>query len=476
MVSRIRAYIRDNRMIEPKDRVLAGLSGGADSVCLLFVLLELRRELDFELFCAHVNHNLRGEESARDEAFVRELCRAQGVPLVCRSCRVRERAEEEGRSLEEMGRICRYEAFGEIAGEQGCSRIAVAHHADDQAETMLFHLFRGTGIRGLSGMRPVRGKVIRPLLILESKEIREWLAERGIAWCTDSTNQSEDYTRNRIRRTVLPCAREQVNPGAVRHMAETARELWEIEDFLGEKTEEAFRLCVRREDEGCFLLEEVFARFRPVIARRVLLLCLKETGGLRDVERRHTELLWKLFEQGTGSSLDLPKGRRAVREYKGVWIGRRSAERDESGSARPAVPGSCRTGAYIWTFSLENADKSQIIPKKTYTKWFDYDKIIQCLEIRKRRPGDYLEINKEHGRKKLKDFLIDEKVPAREREKLWLLADGSHILWIPGMRISEAYKVTEHTIRVLKVQLCGGNEDGREDQGDDFGRRRGCED
>ena len=353
MVSRIRAYIRENRMIEPKDRVLAGLSGGADSVCLLFVLLELRRELDFELFCVHVNHNLRGEESARDEAFVRELCRAQGVPLVCRSCRVRERAEEEGRSLEEMGRICRYEAFGEIAGEQGCSRIAVAHHADDQAETMLFHLFRGTGIRGLSGMRPVRGKVIRPLLILESKEIREWLAERGIAWCTDSTNQSEDYTRNRIRRTVLPCAREQVNPGAVRHMAETARELWEIEDFLGEKTEEAFRLCVRREDEGCFLLEEVFARFRPVIARRVLLLCLKETGGLRDVERRHTELLWKLFEQGTGSSLDLPKGRRAVREYKGVWIGRRSAERDESGSARPAVPGSCRTGAYIWTFSLE---------------------------------------------------------------------------------------------------------------------------
>ncbi len=193
MVSRIRAYIRENRMIEPKDRVLAGLSGGADSVCLLFVLLELRRELDFELFCVHVNHNLRG-----DEAFVRELCRAQGVPLVCRSCRVRERAEEEGRSLEEMGRICRYEAFGEIAGEQGCSRIAVAHHADDQAETMLFHLFRGTGIRGLSGMRPVRGKVIRPLLILESKEIREWLAERGIAWCTDSTNQSEDYTRNLI--------------------------------------------------------------------------------------------------------------------------------------------------------------------------------------------------------------------------------------------------------------------------------------
>ena len=140
-------------------------------------------------------------------------------------------------------------------------------------------------------------------------------------------------------------------------MAETARELWEIEDFLGEKTEEAFRLCVRREDEGCFLLEEVFARFRPVIARRVLLLCLKETGGLRDVERRHTELLWKLFEQGTGSSLDLPKGRRAVREYKGVWIGRRSAERDESGSARrlcpdPAVPVRI-SGHFHWKMQIK---------------------------------------------------------------------------------------------------------------------------
>ncbi len=460
MVSQICAYMRENRMIEPKDRVLAGLSGGADSVCLFFVLLELRRELDFELLCVHVNHNLRGEESDRDEAFVRELCRKQGVPLVCRSCRVRERAKEEGRSLEETGRICRYEVFREVAEEQGCSRIAVAHHGDDQAETMLFHLFRGTGIRGLSGMRPVRGAVIRPLLMLEREEIREWLRERGIAWCTDSTNESEDYTRNRIRHAVLSCAKEQINPGAVRHMAETARELREIEEYLEERTEEAFRLCVRQEEEGYYLFEDIFARFRPVIAGRVLLRCLEETGGLRDVERRHVKLLKELFRQGTGSSLELPKGRKAVREYEGIWIGREAVDGEDIGSVCPSIPGSGRAGEYTWIFSLENSYKSQIIPKKTYTKWFDYDKIVQCLEIRKRKPGDYLEINRAHGRKKLKDYLIDEKVPARERDKLWLLADGSHILWIPGMRISEAYKVTEHTTRILKVQLCGGNEDG----------------
>jgi len=462
--SQVKQYVEKHEMIKPGDKVIAGISGGADSVCLLFMLLFLKEELDFSLAAVHVNHNLRGEEALRDEEFVRRLCEEQGVPLTVRSCQVRERAEREHLTLEEAGRACRYEVFEEEAERQGCSRIAVAHHGDDQAETMLFHLFRGTGLKGLGGMEPVSGKVIRPLLCTGREEILEWLETRGISWCTDSTNEEETYTRNCIRRKILGCAKERINPQAARAMCRTAEELRELEAYLEEETDKAYRLCVRREDKGCFIFREAYKGLPSVIGSRVLRRCFGETGGLKDVERIHIRLLENLLEKQTGSSLDLPGGRRAIRDYQGVWLVRESADPEKTEEKAevfsPEIPGIYVVDGETWQFSLENAEKYQIIPEKTYTKWFDYDKIVKSLEIRRRRPGDYLEINREHGRKKLKNYLIDQKIPARERDRLWVLADGEHILWVPGRRISEGYKVTENTRRILKVQIVGGSENG----------------
>ncbi len=472
MISRIRTFISKNQMIRPKDKILAGISGGPDSVCLLFVLQMLQKELDFQLMAVHVNHGLRGQEADRDQAFVEKLCREQEIPLRCVSMEVRERARREKLTLEEAGRLCRYEVFAQEAQRYGCNRIAVAHHGDDQAETMLFHLFRGTGLRGLAGMEPKRDRLIRPLLCVERREILEWLREQGLSWCEDSTNQQEAYTRNRIRHSILICAREQINDGAVRHMMGTAEELAEIEHFLEESTQRAARLCVREERNGCFIFEEAFDQLPSLLKGRLVRFCLAEQGdGLKDIERQHIEMVKELFGKHTGSWLCLPGGRRALREYGGVALTREEPGEQQDMGALPLVeiPGSCRTGEKTWIFSLENAQKNQIIPEKTYTKWFDYDKIENYPVIRRRMPGDYLEINREHGRKKLKDYLIDQKVPVRERGRLLLLADGSHIIWIPGMRISEGYKVTEDTRRILKVQIYGGEEDGREDPSDDSG-------
>jgi len=466
MVSRIRAYIQEKHMIQPRDNILIGISGGADSVCLLFVLLKLQRELELKLAAVHIHHGLRQEEADRDAAFVKQLCQEQNIPLYTHHCRVRERAEREKLSLEEAGRLSRYEIFEEEARRLGCQRIAVAHHADDQAETMLFHLFRGSGIKGLSGMAPVRGRIIRPLLCVEREDIIDWLRERNISWCMDSTNNGQDYTRNRIRHSILPCAKEQVNVRVVNHMAQAAEELAEVDSFLEEEVKKAFRLYVREEDAGCFVFEEAFVHLHPLLAGRMLRRCLAENGGLKDVDRLHIRMLLELMEKQTGSRLHLPGGRMARRDYKGLHI---FMEKDiepiqeKVKGVCPKVPGECSAGTYTWVFSLIDKEKEQIIPEKTYTKWFDYDKIEKYLEIRGRMPGDYLEINREHGRKKLKAYLIDEKVPAREREELLLLADGHHILWIPGMRISEAYKVTKETRRMLKVQLYGGSEHGGAD-------------
>ncbi len=465
VLSKIGAFVREKQLIRPKDRVLAGVSGGPDSVCLLLVLLELKAELDFEVTAVHVNHGIRGEEALRDQRFVEKFCGERGVPLECVSRKVQDRALKEKLTLEEAGRICRYEVFREEANRTGCSRIAVGHHGDDQAETMLFHLFRGTGIRGLAGMEPERNGIIRPLLCVERQEILEWLRERRIPWCTDSTNLEEAYTRNRIRHTILPCAREQINEGAVRHMLRTAEELSEIERYLEEETGKAYAMAVCREEEKRLILEKPFGELSPLLADRVIRRCLGELeGGLKDVERNHIDLVKSLFDKQTGSSLSLPGGRRALREYEGVGLGREEPKRETDMETEfcPQIPGVCTVKEKKWLFFLEKAQKIQIIPEKTYTKWFDYDKIENYPVIRRRRPGDYLEINRNHGRKKLKDYLIDQKVPVRERDELFLLADGSHVIWIPGMRISEGFKVTEDTRQILKVQIGGGEENGRE--------------
>ncbi len=467
MLDRVRAFTEKYQMIRPGDRIVAGISGGADSVCLLFLLKELCGEKGAALSAVHVNHCLRGAEADGDEAYVRELCGSLEVPLSVRSFDVQGRAKREHLTLEEAGRLCRYEAFAEEAERLGGARIAVAHHAGDQAETVLFQLFRGSGLKGLSGMSPARDNIIRPLLCAEREEIETWLTGRGIAWRTDSTNLSMDYTRNRIRGDILKTARESVNAKAIRHVAEAAAELGEVEAFLERKTAEAYRLCVREEDGARFVFTNAFSMQDPLIGSRLLRRCMVELGGLKDVERVHIEMLRELFEKQTGSRMDLPGGRSARREYEGVRLSRsekparqQDGEKTSPISFCPEIPGSVAIRGQKWKFTLYPEEKIEIIPQKTYTKWFDYDKIKKCLEIRGRKPGDYLEINRAHGRKKLKAYLIDEKVPVSERDELLLLADGAHIVWIPGHRISEAYKVTEETRNILKVQISGGNEHG----------------
>ena len=468
MLDQVRAFAEKYQMIRPGDRIVAGISGGADSVCLLFLLRELCREKGATLSAVHVNHGLRGAEADGDEAYVRELCGRLQVPLSVRSFDVKGRSLREHLTLEEAGRLCRYEAFAEEAERLGGARIAVAHHAGDQAETVLFQLFRGSGLKGLSGMSPVRDEIIRPLLCVEREEIEGWLTRRGIAWRTDSTNLTMDYTRNRIRGDILKTARECVNAKAIRHVAEAAAELGEVETFLERKTAEAYRLCVREEDEARFVFANAFSMQDPLIGGRVLRRCMSELGGLKDVERVHIGMIRELFEKQTGSHADLPGGRSARREYGGVRIScgekparkRAGAEDASPTPICPEIPGVVAIRGQKWEFTLLTAEKNEIIPQKTYTKWFDYDRIKKCLEIRGRKPGDYLEINRAHGRKKLKAYLMDEKVPAAEREELLLLADEAHIVWIPGYRISEAYKVTEETRNILKVQISGGNEHG----------------
>ncbi len=449
------------------------MSGGADSVCLLLLLSELGRDIGLSLTAVHVEHGIRGEESRRDAAFVEDLCRNLGVGLELFHVDVPRYRDEDGLSTEEAARELRFDCFLQACEAHGADRIALAHHANDCAETMLFHLSRGTGIRGMCGIRPVskRGDitVIRPLLGLTRAEIEDWLTARGQTYCTDSTNADVAYARNRIRERVVP-ELEQINAQAVPHMQRLSGQLVEICDYLDETAWEAGRDVFSLENDGdepgdgltgnpvVLIRIAPFLEMHPVLQRHLLLLLIGlVTGGRKDITSVHVEQVLHLMTADVGAQTSLPGRVRAERNYETVVLNGEETNEQPSEEKELMIPGETvlENGLHFSTEIFEFTDFSQKIPKKPYTKWFDYDKIDFAVCLRNRRPGDYLQTDADGGHKKLKKFFIDEKVPSSERDRVCLLADGDHIMWAVGYRISEAYKVTSDTKRILCVTVCG---------------------
>lgn len=455
MYKKVKAFVEKNRMIGAGDTVVAGVSGGGDSMAMLYFLWEYKRDRDFTLLAVHVNHGIRGAEALRDQRLVEDACRRLGISCLVKEYDVPAAARERKLGLEETGRLLRREAFQEAAEpflEKGRTvRVAVAHNRNDLAETMLHHLARGTGLRGLGGMDAVSGRVIRPFLCLERREIDDYLREREIPHVLDSTNLSDDYTRNRIRRHVLPLLEQEVNERAVAHLAEASLLLRQADEYLTAQARALLEECVRPEG-GYFLGEDFFSR-EPILKSCAVLEAAAVLAGRRkDLTSVHVEQVLELYEKQSGRRAELPWGVTARRTVSGVVLERRapSSESREEEMWELPVPGelSCPLGRFsAKIFSYEG----QKILQKKCTKWLDYDKINRNIAVRTRRSGDYLIINREGNRKKLKKFLVDEKIPAQERDRLPLLACGPEVLWIAGGRMSEKYKITSGTQRVLEL-------------------------
>ena len=469
MLKKVRDYMREHEMTAPGDAVIVALSGGADSVCLLTVLKQLVTP-EFLLRAVHVHHGIRGAEADRDEAFAQKLCESLSVPLCVAYCHVPAYAAEHGLSEEEAGRILRYQVLEKEAGkwEQELPagsrvKIALAHHRDDNAETILHHLLRGSGLTGLAGIRPVQGRRIRPLLCVGREEIRAYLEAGHISWCEDSTNQSPDYTRNRIRSQVLPLLKTAVNEQAEEHILQAGQIIGQADAYLRQQAEEIWQkaVCGREEDLAAIPLT-AFAR-QPEILKTYLIRHMLDQlhPGWKDIGSRHFTAIAELAGKPVGSRLDLPGGLMARTGYETLEIVRKTERevsvKTESGAdgeihGRQTVP-----ELHMTVFSRQ---KDQEIPKNQYTKWFDYDKIKGTLSVRTRRTGDYL-ILPSGGSKTIARYMIDEKIPKEKREQILLLAEGSHVLWVVGFRISEYYKIEEHTENILQVTCDGGKDYGR---------------
>ena len=465
-------------MIEAGNLVVVGVSGGADSVCLLHILQRFSEEIPFRLLAVHVDHGVRAE-SAKDAAYVERLCRELAIPFYLQQVDMNGYAAGQGLSAEEAGRQLRYAAFEEVLRQQQQSaeicKIAVAHNANDRAETMLFHLFRGSGIKGLSSIQPVRESVIRPLLCLERAEIEQYLFGHNLTYCQDSTNEEDKYTRNKIRHHILPYAEKEICSGAVAHMGELADILSETERYLREQTERLYEACVEEKDRCLCIRCSRLSAEDPAMYKRVLLSCMEYlTPHRKDITGQHISDLANLMMKQGSRELSLPYGIKAYKEYDRMILCQ-NADKDmtrtkESDAADqtylvepPAEVEVPDEGTY--TFTLHDNDgslweKQQSIPENRYTKWFDYDKITTDLLLRTRRQGDYLTIDAALHTQSVKQYMINEKIPKIQRDNIHVLADGQHVLWIPGYRISQCYKVDESTKRILQVQLRGGNHGG----------------
>ena len=468
-------YCNKHQMLQQKDRVVLGVSGGADSVCLLFVLLGLRRELNLSLHVVHVNHGIR-QEAGEDAAYVKALCEANDLPFYLYEEDIPVIAKARGCSEEEAGRQVRYEAFAEVFRLQGCTKIAVAHNSNDRAETMLFHLFRGTGLTGLGSIRPVREQIIRPILCLERAEIEEYLAQKEIIFRHDCTNDSDDYTRNKIRHNIIPYAEQQIVQGCIGNMNRTADILAETENYIEEQLQKARTRCVLEEDstkqpyilDVQHLLEE-----HTLIQKRLLLQLLKELSpGHKDIAAIHVEDIVSLFHKEGNRSIHLPYGIIGSRQYEQVYLERRvettqgrqwepvSIDLEQLSEEELKIPLGYGRYMYFKVLSCgKDAIISQDILQNQYTKWFDYDKIKECLMLRTRRTGDVLCIKGRDAlhHKKLKDYMVTEKIPKLRRDELPVLAEGSQVLWLVGYRISEYYKVDTSTRHILEVRYTQSN-------------------
>lgn len=457
MIELVRTYVKENKLLTSNDRIVVGVSGGADSVCLLLCLKALQDEYGLHLFVVHVNHGLRGQEARDDQWYVESLCERLKVPCHSVSVDVAMVAKENGYSLEEAGRNLRYEIFQKEYIEKNCNKIAIAHNKNDQAETVLLNLVRGSGMQGLTGIKAWRNNIIRPLLGVSRDQIEGYLKEQQVSYCVDATNLEDVYTRNKIRLHVLPTL-EEVNDQAISHIVNAAKQLAEVEAYLKKITDKLFDRIVTEINGQYFVKVNDLLEVDLVLRKRIIremLSCV--ANRLKDIEEKHVSAILSLLDKEVGKQIHLPYQMVATRTYEQLRLEIPKADEMER---KPLLIPILSEGVYplpkgdsALEVTFLDYKKNMIIPKNRCTKWFDYDKIKNTIFLRNRKQGDYLQINASGNVKTIKSLFIDEKIPREQREEVPLLCDGNHVMWVLGGRISEAYKVTEHSRKILVVKM-----------------------
>ncbi|MDK9718045.1 MAG: tRNA lysidine(34) synthetase TilS [Trichlorobacter sp.] len=449
--------IQQFKLCQPGDRLIVGVSGGADSVALLDLLSTLP-DFPLHLIVAHLNHCLRGDESDVDELFVQQLAARYQLPCELRRVTVRQLAHRQRTSLEEAGRTARYAFFDELRTRYHAAAIAVAHHIDDQAETLLLRLLRGAGTTGLAAMAPINQTgIIRPLLGINRQELRKHLTDRQLTFREDSSNSDQAYLRNRIRHELLPLLQE-YNPAIAQRLSATASLLGEDEMLLTHCTETAFRQLSRSGTGWSALsLTELRQQPRPLRLRLYRRAIQDILGNLQRFELRHYQLLDNLLlESSTGASLNLPCRLIAILTADQLLVAPQEL-------LQPAPPCRCTIGT-LGRYELGNGLTLTIEQAQPPLSWqglsgtTSYIDVTQApfpWQVRPVAPGDRLELLGSKGSRAIQDLLTDLKIPRYLRPCLPLICQGNRPLWLAGIRRSRHALVNPDQQQVICITLSG---------------------
>ncbi len=454
MLDQVRRYIRDCAMLPKGSVVLVGVSGGVDSVALLRALCMLRDGLGIQVEAAHFHHGIRAE-SDDEQHFVEGLCFELRVPLHLGRADAPALAGERGVSLEVAARDARHLFFREIMEELGIQSLALAHHKDDQAETVLLRLIRGAGADGLSAMAPVEDNgIVRPFLCVGRAEIQAWCVQNGFTWREDASNADTTIPRNWVRHVLLPMVEERLNPQAPEALCRAAELLREDSRFLNSLAESALKRAVEMPGGGASAPVEDIAHLSWPVQSRALRQLARRAGMVADVERCDILAMSSLLGAGkTGCRLDLGSGAVALREAGALVILPALPEPRRWEPVPLAVPG--ETAACGGLFHCEHFEgvPPDLKEHSATMQYFDADRFPPGVAARSRAEGDRFHPLGAPGSKKLKDHLIDRKVSRFVRDGLPLLACGADVLWVVGVGIADGVKVTAQTTRVLEIEF-----------------------
>jgi len=471
LIEKVIKTIEKYRMLQEGDKVIIGVSGGPDSVCLADILCKIKGQLNLSLIVAHVHHGIRREEADRDANFVRQQACHWNLPFEQLSISVPEIAKARRLSIEQAGRVERYQYFKKLLGIHQAQKIALGHNADDQVETILMRLIRGCGLRGLGGIPARRGTFIRPLIECTRQEIEGYCERNNISYYLDSSNKEPDYLRNKIRLQLIPLLSKDYNPAITKNVLQLQAIVRDELDFSEGISEQYYLSVVKQEPGSAVFLDNNRLKELPDGAQRsVIRRALKHLNYyLEDIQFNHVEAVRMMCLKGEGEKiLDLPGGIKVIKSYQDIIFGLASDLKITNKEKEfkiieyeLAINGETEISALglkfitkIKDFHCSDLDYKKLIKEADKNKaYLDYDKLNLPLKTRNRRPGDKFQPLNSNFFKKVKSYFIDQKIDRYKRERVMLIVDNSErIAWIAGYQIDNRFKITGNTTRILYIQ------------------------
>lgn len=456
MIGKVKKTIQKYNLLCPDDKVVVALSGGPDSVALLDSLVKIAPKMNLSILVAHYNHKLRGNESQKDEAFCRKLSESYGLPFLCG--RMDSAKKQKGESPEAFYRRQRYAFLNNVAKINQAQKIALGHNLQDQAHTVLLRLVRGSSLEGLKGIEPIReNKYIRPLIEVSRQEIIQYLSKNKISYRKDSSNKDEKYLRNKIRARLIPLLKKEFNPKIEEDLAQTARILRGEDDFIKTHVAKALqsKYITKNETSVSMNIDYLLGLHAAVRSRLFKTILDNMQSSKQVVTSTHINNLEIIAQKNvSGKSISLPGCIIAKREYNSLMLERKKPIRKKREySYALKVNGSFYIRERNVSVLLKKSRPGKIDCKADDKIYMDFDKLSPPLVLRNRRNGDWIEPMGMKGRKKIKDYLIDEKVPRALRDEIMLITDADSVVWIEKKRLSERVKITSKTKNILEVRI-----------------------